>query len=82
MGRILASVVIALLLVLDLALPYTPLGRRGTEARVRHDIPGAIGEIGQRLPPFTLLDLEGAPVRLSDFRGRRVVLTFERSIDW
>ena len=82
MGRILASVVIALLLVLDIALPYTPLGRRGTEARVRRDIPGAIGEIGQTLPPFTLLDLEGAPVRLSDFRGRRVVLTFERSIDW
>ena len=82
MGRILASIVIALLLVLDLALPYTPLGRRGTEARVRRDIPGAIGEIGQTLPPFTLLDLAGAPVRLSDFRGRRVVLTFERSIDW
>jgi peroxiredoxin len=38
--------------------------------------------VGERLPDFELLDLEGEPVRLSDLRGHRVLLTFERSLDW
>ncbi len=82
MGRVLAALGIALLFGLNLALPYTSLGRRGTDPQLRFDIPGARGELGRALPALTLLDLQGTPVRLSDFRGQRVLLTFERSIDW
>ncbi len=82
MLRWLATAVIALLLLLNLALPATPLGRRGAEAKLRADVPGAVGVVGERLPDFALQDLEGRPVRLADFRGRRVLLTFERSVDW
>ncbi len=82
MARALGSALILLLLGIDLALPYTPLGRRGSDAKLRHDVAAAVGEVGMRLPDVTLLDLRGRPVRLSEFRGRRVVLTFERNIDW
>ena len=82
MLRWLATAAIAALLLLNLLLPSTPIGRRGTEAKLRADIPGAAGVVGERLPDFTLPDLEGRPVRLADFRGRRVLLTFERSVDW
>ena len=82
MLRWLATAAIAGLLLLDLALPSTPLGRRGNEATLRADVPGVVGAVGERLPDFTLSDLEGRPVRLADFRGRRVLLTFERSVDW
>lgn len=81
-GRLLATVLILGLLVLDLALPATPLGRRGTDPEPRADVPGAVGRLGQVFPDFTLADLDGRPVSLSDFRGRRVLLTFERSLDW
>ena len=33
-------------------------------------------EVGARLPDFVLEDLYGEPTRLSDFRGKPVVLTF------
>ncbi|ETK32264.1 peroxiredoxin [Microbispora sp. ATCC PTA-5024] len=33
-------------------------------------------EVGQIAPDFTLKDQHGAPVRLADLRGRRVVLVF------
>ena len=33
-------------------------------------------EIGQTAPDFELLNDEGKPTRLSDFRGREVVLYF------
>ncbi|MFC3746159.1 peroxiredoxin family protein [Paenibacillus sp. GCM10012306] len=33
-------------------------------------------EIGQVAPDFTLQDLSGNPVQLSDFRGKRVLLNF------
>jgi peroxiredoxin len=32
--------------------------------------------LGRRAPDFTLKDQEDRPVRLSDFRGRNVVLAF------
>ncbi len=82
MLRWIATAGIALLILLDVALPTTSLGRRGSEAKLRADVPGAVGAVGERLPDFTLVDLEGEPVRLSDFRGRQVLLTFGRSVDW
>jgi len=81
-GRWLATLGIGLLLALDLVLPRTPLGRRGPEARVRSDIPGIQGEVGERLPELSLQDLDGQPLRLEDFRGHPLLLTFERSVDW
>ncbi len=33
-------------------------------------------EVGTKAPDFTLNDKDGAPVSLSDFRGRKVVLYF------
>ncbi len=82
MQRWLATAAIGALLLLDLALPSTSLGRRGTEALLRADVPGAIGRVGETLPDFTLPDLDGTPVRLADFRGHPVLVTFERSVDW
>ncbi len=82
MLRWIATALIAALIVLDLALPATPVGRRGNEAQLRADVPGDVGAVGEHLPDFTLPDLQGRPVRLADFRGERVLLTFERSVDW
>ena len=82
MLRWLATASVGALLLLDLALPATSLGRRGTEALLRADVPGAIGAVGETLPDFTLPDLDGNPVRLADFRGHPVLVTFERSVDW
>ena len=80
--RVLASLLILGLLALNAMLPATSLGRRGTEARQRTDIAGAVGEIGDYLPDLAFVDIDGNPVRLSDYRGDRVLLTFERSVDW
>ena len=33
-------------------------------------------EVGKKAPDFTLPDEEGSPVKLSGFRGRRVVVFF------
>ena len=82
MLRWLATFGIAALLALDLLIPKTPLGRRGTEAAVRADVPTALGRVGEEFPDFTLPDLQGRAVSLFDFRGQRVLLTFERSVDW
>jgi hypothetical protein len=80
--RWLATAAIALLFVLDLALPSTPIGRRGNEAQVRSDISSAAVRVGETLPDFSMQDLSGQLVRSSDLRGHRVLLTFERSVDW
>ena len=82
MWRWLGTVGILLLLVVDWALPVTPVGRRGVEAQVRSDIASAAIRVGEKLPDFTLHDIDGSPVRLADLRGQRVLLTFERSVDW
>lgn len=34
--------------------------------------------VGETAPDFTALSVEGEPVRLSQYRGRRVVLVFLR----
>jgi cytochrome oxidase Cu insertion factor (SCO1/SenC/PrrC family) len=82
MLRWIATVGIGLLLALDLALPSTDIGRRGTEAQIRADIPGAVGAVGELMPDFTLPDLDGVPVRVADLRGHPALITFERSVDW
>ena len=82
MMRWVATVAIALLFVLNLALPATDIGRRGTETQVRADAEGAAGIVGQPLPELALPDLEGQIVRLADLRGHPVLLIFERSVDW
>ena len=82
MARWLGSALILVLLALTLALPNLSMMSRGSEATVRADAPGAAGRVGQRLPDFTLYDLDGAPVRTADFIGKKVLLTFERSLDW
>ena len=82
MLRWLGTAVIVALLLLNLWLPNTSLGRRGTEAAARLDVPPALGRVGQPLPDFSLHDFDGKPVRLADFRGKRVLLVFERSVDW
>jgi peroxiredoxin Q/BCP len=38
-------------------------------------------EIGQTAPGFTVSDHQGRPVRLSDLRGRRVLLWFYPKAD-
>lgn len=84
MLRGLATVAIVALLALDLLLPRTSLGRRGTEAATRLDQAGA-ARVGEPLPPFSLVALDtpgGPPVRNEDLLGHRVLLTFERSVDW
>ena len=35
-------------------------------------------QVGQVAPDFTLLDVEGNHVTLSDFRGKKVVVVFSR----
>lgn len=82
MLRWLATAVIALLFVLNLVLPGTDVGRRGNEAAARAEVDGVSSAIGTRLADFSLRDIEGEPVRLADLRGHRVLLTFERSVDW
>jgi cytochrome oxidase Cu insertion factor (SCO1/SenC/PrrC family) len=50
---------------------------------VRADVASAAGEVGGRLPDFTLPDTNGNPVTLSHFYGKGpILLTFERSVDW
>lgn len=80
--RWLATLIIAGLLVLDLMLPRTDVGRRGHEAQVRADIPSAVGKVGERLPNFSLQDLRGRAVSLNDMRGHPMLVIFERSVDW
>jgi cytochrome oxidase Cu insertion factor (SCO1/SenC/PrrC family) len=82
MLRWLATAVITALLVLDLFLPQTPLGRRGPEAVVRADVAGVAVELGAPMPDLALRTLEGAPLSLADFRGHPMLVTFERSVDW
>jgi cytochrome oxidase Cu insertion factor (SCO1/SenC/PrrC family) len=82
-GRWLATAAIGALLLVAVALPGLPGMGQGVEpGAVRADVADAVGRVGERLPDFELLDLEGEPVRLSDLRGHRVLLTFERSLDW
>ena len=80
--RWIATAVIGLFFVLNAMLPSTDIGRRGNEAAARAEVSGVAEQVGRPLADFTLQDIEGEPVRLADLRGHRVLLTFERSVDW
>jgi peroxiredoxin len=82
MLRALATVVIVALFLLNWMLPSTGLLRRGVDPEVRVDVEASSIRVGEPLPDATLFDLRGVPVGLSDLRGNRVLLVFERSIDW
>ena len=81
-ARVLASIAIVGLLALDLALPRLAIFRSGGEIEARADAPDAVVAVGEPMPDFVLPDLDGVAVSLSDWRGHRVLLTFERSVDW
>jgi hypothetical protein len=79
--RGLATLAILALLGLNIMLPSTSIGRRGTEAKVRSDVENHIA-LGQRLPELKLVGLDGRAYTREDLLGHRVLLTFERSVDW
>ena len=85
MLRLLATTGILLLLAFTIALPHLAMFGRGTEAVVRSDVAAAVidaDDLGRPMPDFPLTELDGAPFRLADLRGKRVLITFERSLDW
>ena len=79
--RVLATIFLLALFGLNLALPSTSLGRRGTEKLVRQDVTRQL-VMGKTLPPLELVGLDGREFTREDLLGHRVLLTFERSVDW
>jgi len=79
--RALASLILVALFALNLALPTSRFSRRGAEDEVRADVTSRLA-IGQRLPPLELVALDGRTYSREDLHGHRVLLTFERSVDW
>lgn len=79
--RTLASLVVLALLGLNFLLPSQPITARGPENRVRNDVETALA-LGQTLPPLELRGLDGKVLTREDLAGHRVLLTFERSVDW
>ncbi len=79
--RGLASLVLLALLGLNLMLPTTSIGRRGTEASARADFDTQVA-LGRSLPNLELRGLDGRLYSREDLLGQRVLLTFERSVDW
>ena len=81
-GRILATVVIVGLLGFDFMLPRFEMLQQGRDPVARADAAAAVVVVDEPMPDFTLPDLDGVPVTLSSLQGHRVLLTFERSVDW
>jgi hypothetical protein len=79
--RALATIVLLGLFGLNLYLPSSSLGRRGNEMQVRQDVSTELA-LGRTLPPMELVGLDGREVTGDDLLGHRVLLTFERSVDW
>ena len=76
-----ASLALLALLALNVMLPSTSIGRRGTEVTVRQDVVSKVA-LGQSLPELELRGLDGRVYSREDLLGQRVLLTFERSADW
>jgi cytochrome oxidase Cu insertion factor (SCO1/SenC/PrrC family) len=79
--RGLATLVVLALFALNAVLPTAAVTARGTEDRVRADFDTKLA-IGRSLPTLELFDLEGRRFTREDLLGHRVLLTFERSVDW
>lgn len=79
--RALASLVVLGLFALNTMLPTAEMSARGTENRVRSDVETDL-VLGRELPPLELFDLAGRKYTREDLLGHRVLLTFERSVDW
>ncbi len=79
--RGLASLVVVGLLALNMLLPTAAMTARGNENRVRRDFESQLA-IGRTLPELELFALDGRRVTRDDLLGRRVLITFERSVDW
>jgi hypothetical protein len=77
-----ATGVVLALFGLNLMLPYTAIGRRGTETKVRLEVEEAMSSVGESMPAFSLPKLDGDYLDSVDLLGHRVLLTFERSVDW
>jgi hypothetical protein len=82
MLRWLATAAIALLLALDVYMPWSDLGRRGTERAVRAHVPAVARLLGQPLPDLAFEDAHGRAVRAPDLVEGPLLLVFERSADW
>jgi hypothetical protein len=82
MLRWLGSLVIVALLALDWAMPSTQMGRRGIDPDPRADVESATLRVGAMMPNLELTTIDGTRLRIADFRGKRVLITFERSLDW
>ncbi len=79
--RGLATLALVALFCLNLVLPSSSVGHRGPENVVRSDVTSRLA-IGERLPPLDLVGLDGRHYTREDLLGHRVLLTFERSVDW
>jgi len=79
--RGLASLVVIGLFALNLMLPTFASTARGSENRVRMDIESRLA-VGRRLPELELFAFDGRRVTREDLLGHRVLITFERSVDW
>jgi len=79
--RGLASLVVVGLFVLNMMLPTMAMTARGSENRVRADIESRLA-IGRSLPDLELFAFDGRRVTREDLLGHRVLITFERSVDW
>ncbi len=82
MLRWLGSLAIVALLGLNWALPSTKMGRRGGDPDPRADVESATLRVSAMMPSLKLTTIDGTRLRIADFRGKRVLLTFERSVDW
>ena len=82
MIRWISTVAIGALIALVVAAPSTPMGRRGSEMQTRSEAPGSLLAVGDAFPALALQNLDGTPFDLSSLQGHRVLVTFERSVDW
>jgi hypothetical protein len=79
--RGLASLVVIGLFAVNMMLPTAAMTARGSENRVRADVETQLA-IGRTLPELELFGLDGRRVTREDLLGHRVLITFERSVDW
>ncbi len=82
MIRWISTLAIGALIALVIGVQSTPLGRRGSEMQTRADVSGAVLAVGDAFPALALQQLDGTPFDLSSLLGHRVLVTFERSVDW